>query len=336
MNGEELIEALQGVRLGIMGVIAAPSTAGYSHSAGWNVLVASQLHQITGEKLVFVRDEEDLSEVDAICFLHGPNHKEGVYNLMGGLGIPLMSRLQMIESFDGPLFSVGAFSFVDFFNKRIPNGEKWKSSDPIIIDPNPQNTSLTIGDSHSISVWTPGEAILRMDGKTLYGWLKNPTMFTGIDRLTSYFGNIDIRFHLARQPDPIKATEELACRYLEWLTSLDVNQVRVAELLPIEDESRALPGTGKLNGQNFYGDLKLRQDLRLVFNSVLQDFSEVVEVISWPTNYVDEDNKLKFEVMEARKSVHLRPDFYQWDFQKLFMEIFKWKSVKIPRFPNES
>jgi hypothetical protein len=74
----------------------------------------------------------------------------------------------------------------------------------------PKKDKFLIGDSGSISVWPDDEySIERLDGKTLYGFLKNPIIADFY-----YFGNIDVRFHLPRQANPIEATKDLVKKYI--------------------------------------------------------------------------------------------------------------------------
>ena len=162
-------------------------------------------------------------------------------------------------------------------------------------------SKLIIGDSHSISLW-PGSkySIKRMDGKTLFGFLKNPAPAD-----IYYFGNIDIRFHLCRQPDPVSATLELVERYICLAKK---NNAKVSCLLPIENEDRKMPGTGLYKGKKFFGTRDLRSSLVNLFNSKL--LLSGLEVNVWPEEWYDNIDYYQSRVMEPKQSVHIRPIFY--------------------------
>jgi hypothetical protein len=165
----------------------------------------------------------------------------------------------------------------------------------------PKKDKLLVGDSHSISVW-PGEDynIQRMDGKTLYGFLKSPVASDYM-----YFGNIDVRFHLCRQPDPVSAAINLVKRYIEFAKSCNA---KVSCLLPIESESRKLPGTGLYKGKKYYGTMQERSKLVHIFNNEL--LSSGLQVNEWPERWYKDLDFYEKEVMEPRQSVHIRPKFY--------------------------
>jgi hypothetical protein len=135
-----------------------------------------------------------------------------------------------------------------------------------------------------------------------------------------YFGNIDVRHHLLRQPDPEAATRELAYKYMEAAARLAEIQfkssgihvsVKVYELLPIEDESRSIPKTGWYEGTPFYGSMEDRDKIRLIFKEELKKWEGgSTKVFEWVDKLINKDGELDFKYMEKPKSIHLSREFY--------------------------
>ena len=164
----------------------------------------------------------------------------------------------------------------------------------------PEKSNLVIGDSHSLSVW-PNEnyGISRNDGKTLHGFLKLNMDLSQYEHIIFYFGNIDLRFHLARQSNPIEATKDLFKRYCDYASNYNST---LTMLLPAEDESRKIPKSGQYKGKNFFGSLELRKELRLIANKIIYDSG--IPFLEWPSTFLDEKGNLMFEIMEPKQSVH--------------------------------
>ena len=174
--------------------------------------------------------------------------------------------------------------------------------------------SLVLGDSHAISVYEEGWDIKRVDYKTLYGFLKENIKSyipQGIERLKFYAGNIDIRHHLCR-PGTI-LIKDLVLELEKQLIELGVDVILV-EPLPIEDESREIPKTGLYRGTPFYRSWNEREVKRQILSSELLRICNKNgwKFQAWPSHFVDENGKLKFEYMESRRSVHLAPKHYPW------------------------
>lgn len=280
--------------IGMIGILNNPSTSLNSHSAGWNHILATKIGcEILNEK-------DDWNQYNTLIINHGLNFKPGSFNIIGGFNPEIYQRITKLLNFKGKLFQIDGFQMSDFVEKR--NLSVWWDEE-IPFYEIPKADKLIVGDSHSVSVW-PGKKyeIARMDGKTLYGFLKDP--FIRADYY--YFGNIDIRFHLGRQSNPIRAAMELAKRYVKLAKQ---NNAKVSCLLPVESETRKLPGTGKYKGQNFFGTRELRARLVHVFNNVL--INSELEVNRWPEKWYQDINFYEKEVMEPRQSVHLRPKYYQ-------------------------
>jgi len=162
-------------------------------------------------------------------------------------------------------------------------------------------------------VWRPGFGLDRTDGKTLHGFLKDADSLveewnSKYDEVVLYFGNIDLRFHLMRQENPRAATGDLFRRYIEFAKKL--NNATLVNLLPVEHESRKLPGTGLYLKQPFFGTRQERADLRDAANRIMNNSG--LKTIQWPDEWIDEDGMKMFEYMEAKQSVHLKPKYYMF------------------------
>ena len=181
---------------------------------------------------------------------------------------------------------------------------------------------VVAGDSHAICMYRPGWFVNSVPFKTLHGALKEGlNTFIGSHHKIGefYFGNIDVHHHLMRQPNPEEATRSLANRYHDQLAKLDLLEVSAYELLPIENESRALPKTGYYKGTPFYGDWASRETVRLIFKDEMKKLCSTshVKFIEWVEYLKNDRGELDFEHMEKPKSVHLsRASYPYWQGRK--------------------
>jgi hypothetical protein len=181
---------------------------------------------------------------------------------------------------------------------------------------------VVAGDSHAICMYRPGWFVNSVPFKTLHGALKEglQTFIQPQHEIAEfYFGNIDVRHHLCRQPDPAQATRDLANRYYTQLSQLDLAKVYAYELLPIEHESRVLPKTGYYKGTPFYGSWDQRNATRLTFKDEMRKLCAQgsVNFIEWVDPLLNERGELDFECMEKPKSVHLSRNSYpHWQGRK--------------------
>jgi hypothetical protein len=285
------------MRTAFIGILNNPSISLNSHSAGWNEIV----RRLTDENSVIINERNNWLEYDRLIINHGPNFREGSFNMIGGMSFEIESRInKLIECKEKgiEILQYDGFQMEDFLTKR-----KLKFNWPGRIEPyfiNNKN-KLLIGDSHSISVW-PGVdySINRLDGKTLFGFLKNPTKADYF-----YFGNIDIRFHLCRQINPEKATIELVERYIDFAKKCNA---KVSCLLPAESESRKIPDSGMYKRKKFFGNKELRSQLINIFNTKLIESG--LDVNIWPHEWYTNIDYYEKEVMEPKQSVHIRPKYY--------------------------
>ena len=128
------------------------------------------------------------------------------------------------------------------------------------------------------------------------------------DEVILYFGNIDLRFHLMRQDNPQEATGELFRRYVQFAKKL--NNATLVNLLPVENESRKLPGTGLYLKQPYFGTRQQRMELRDTANRIMNHSG--LNTLQWPDEWIDEDGMKMFEYMEPKQSVHLKPKYYMF------------------------
>ena len=284
--------------IGIIGILNNPATSLNSHSAGMVYIVS----KLFNAKILTETDEWD--KFDELIIYHGVNFKEGSFNVIGGINDKIMERANKLSSFKGKVSTLDGFQLNDFSKKR--KLVLWDDVNNIGKVSLPSKPNIVIGDSHSLSVWPNSEyEISRNDGKTLHGFLKMDVDLSKYTRSILYFGNIDIRFHLMRQSNPKKATVDLFSRYCEYANKYGST---ITQLLPIENESRIIPGTGKYKGKNFFGSWEERNELRDLANNVMSESG--LNIIKWPDYFKNDLGELKFDVMEPKQSVHIKPKFY--------------------------
>ena len=181
---------------------------------------------------------------------------------------------------------------------------------------------VVAGDSHAICMYRPGWFVNSVPFKTLHGAIKEglQTFIEPHHEIAEfYFGNIDVRHHLNRLPNMEQRTRNLANRYHEQLAALNLTDVSVYELLPIENESRVLPKTGYYKGSPFYGSWEQRNETRLIFKDEMKNLcaKSRVNFIEWVDPLLNDRGELDFECMEKPKSVHLSRNSYpHWQGRK--------------------
>lgn len=285
-------------RTGIIGILNNPARSLNSHSAGM-VHIVSELFEAN-----ILSEEDDWELYDKLIIYHGVNFKKGSYNIIGGINNFIIERAEKLYNFKGEILTLDGFQLSDFSIKR-----KLKTYDNHLLFNEvkiPEKENIVIGDSHSISVWPNNTyTISRNDGKTLHGFLKSNMDLSNYKKVILYFGNIDLRFHLARQKNPLESTKELFKKYCDYASKYDST---IVQLLPIEDESRIIPKSGKYKGANFFGSIELRKELRLIANKIIIESG--INTIEWPNTFLDSHGNLSFDIMEPKQSVHIRPQYY--------------------------
>ena len=304
-------------KVGMLGVLTNLGTRLYSHNAGWTFVTRAILSEKLGREVEIVSNNDSFEDYDALIINEGANFKPGVFNFFGGVQDRQRDALTKFSKYSGRVFYLNQEvdytvpckkrkDLVDFSETVFPKGT--------VIDITKYFDSVIIGDSHSISAWGPGMTINRMDGKTLNGalkvGLKNLIPSENHKNIQFYFGNIDVRFHFNRFGGS-SAVKELLLSYSKQLLKLKEEgyNITLTHLIPIENESRKIPGTGKYNGKGFYGTQAERTAYVNQFNTGLDKLGEAFgfDVKKWDKlNY----EELSFDDMESRQSVHIRPSSY--------------------------
>ena len=260
-------------------------------------------------------DPSTWNQYERLYILEGVNYQENVFNFIGGPQPEHRAKLEAMAKFKGLAIAVNVPIDLNVFNKRFGIDHEFTTINTIEFAKlhGDVTRKLVRGDSHSLSVWKPGFGLHRTDGKTLHGFLKEADSLVDewnkkYDEVILYFGNIDLRFHLMRQEKPFSATVDLFNRYVEFAKKL--NNATLVNLLPVEHESRKLPGTGLYLKQPFFGSRKERMELWETANKIMNESG--VNTLKWPDEWVDEDGMKMFEYMEPKQSVHLKPKYYMF------------------------
>lgn len=282
-----------------------------TQGGGYGLICTKMVKDLNPQDTIDVNPKpETWGEYDKLYVCEGVNFTDGSFNVPGGPQPIHTQKMEAISKFEGQFEFVNKTFDFRKFNQRIKvDSDNWPIGSAIDYFSKP-NPYIVIGDSHSLSVWQPGYALSFNPGKTLFGWLKHANA-QAINQLrpggvTLYFGNIDLRFHLGRMADPYKATEELFTRYVEFAREL--NNPTLVQLLPVEHESRKIPGTGLYKGQPFYGSRQLRMELRDIANDIIAQSG--LNFISWSKDWVDSDGTAMLEILESKQSVHIKPKYY--------------------------
>ena len=326
--------------IGISSIYDNLSTSKKSHKTAWARLKACQLSDLFGEKVdVLYKSTDDWDNYDKIFLYHGMAF-DGQLNLFGGANSEkanLFNRLiskkrPKLISLDIPMPDYGTLC-----KGRLSScSEEWKAVNwdlitdkckiikyvvhPIITD------SLVIGDSHSFSMYRSGYMVARKDGRTLQGVLKKSILQEikdfdidpkTIKNFTGYWGNIDVRHHLIREVNPIKSINELISNYEKQLLDLEIQNIELVHLLPVEDESRKIPKTGYFKNSPFFGSQKDRANLVDYFNNKLSELCDknCWNLFTWPQEWYTIHPKSFMDLyMEKPKSVHISPEYHRWNY----------------------
>lgn len=311
----------------------------HSHRAAQAAIYAEQLSVELDPDVHLDRTgniHPDPNSFDTVCVYHG-NDWGGSLNLFGGMknygGIDNLIRYSKITKQVYSLW-IEHPKYSEMLKPRMkgdihPDWHKvdWENlkriEDTAIVMREIECVNRCVaGDSHAICMYRPGWFVNSVPFKTLHGALKEglSSFIQPYHEIAEfYFGNIDVRHHLMRQPNPEQATRDLANRYYEQLSNLDLAKVYAYELLPIENESRALPKTGYYKGTPFYGDWASRETVRLIFKDEMKKLCAQgsVNFIEWVDYLINDKGELDFEHMEKPKSVHLSRNSYpHWQGRK--------------------
>jgi len=323
------IEKLKNKKIAIDDVATSYSDRFTSHKSSWAYLIKNQLKNIGITSKVLTKND-NIYDYD-IWLILLPMEFVGSYNLFGGANNETARRIKRLLDFHGEIFILNEKmpDIGDFVDKRKRKCEtEWQKLDSNLLSKKSHeiktiitclnSDTLIFGDSHAISVYIPGSNIIRLDGKTLFGILKEEwNIPDNVKHLVTYFGNIDIRHHLCRLQNPITEIKTLVERYFEKLVLYDT-RISVVHALPIEYEGRRIPKTGWYNGTPFYGLQKQRSEICDVFNKELTKnaIANRYEIIAWPKEwYLMDPQEYANEIMESPGSVHISRKYYQYDFE---------------------
>jgi len=299
-----------------------------SHVRGWSMHWAECMGTTIATK------DSDLSVISKLYWDHGVNFSGGL-NLFGGVTDEIVDKIEQLIAQNGELVSLDRPmpDYADQLERRIGQATcsprltnamlsalKAKlSSSRTLHQHDLTKSSAAIGDSHSTAYARPNSLVLRTNGLTLHGallrgeFIKQIHLLTKIPKtITLVAGSIDIRHHIGRQPDPVKAIEELSDRYsrvIEFINSeLHIN-IEVAMPVPVEYEGRRLPQTGYYNGTPFYKSHTERREWTDYFIDLINCDNKV---IGPPQEWYSMDGEEYAKTyMELGSSVHIAPKHYR-------------------------
>lgn len=315
-----------------------------SHKGAWAFLWKRIIEDTTGHPCDMASSDTDYSQYDKMYIYHGMEFKGGL-NLFGGPDAKSAMHITKLSQFEGEIISldVPMPRYGDMCRDRIYDKQgavnpkvpvEWRDADWCFIDQRFESAraltmddlpyeDVVFGDSHSFSAWQPGFKALRHDGLTLRGTLKRGIagyLPQKVRNLTVYLGNIDIRFHFGRQEDPFADIDAKIKELAKQLLTLKkegriTGEIELVSPLPIEHESRAIPGTGQFLKQNFFGTMEERE--RYLRHFIQQQFklTKYFKLFHWPMEWYEEakENPMSFfDKMEKPRSVHLSREFYRW------------------------
>jgi hypothetical protein len=303
------------MKAAVIGMLNNVGSSTSHHGGGYYHIMMNILKSEHPGDLDINPDPSIWSEYERLYILEGVNYQENTFNFIGGPQPEHRAKLEAMTNYRGLAIAVNVPIDLNAFNKRFNIDHQFTAINCIDFARLHANSTrkLVRGDSHSLSVWRPGFGLDRTDGKTLFGFLKDADSLVDkwnekYDETVTYFGNIDLRFHLMRQQDPKEATKELFSRYMEFSNRLHNNTV--VGLLPVENESRKLPGTGLYLKNPFFGTREERMELRQIAHDIIESSGQ--KHYMWPEEWVDQDGTKMFEYMEPKQSVHLKPKYYMF------------------------
>lgn len=314
----------------------------HSHRSSWPRTQWCTLRSWGQQAVLAFGDNEVIRKADEWWISHGMEFKNN-YNLNGGWLPEHAERLRlMIEKGHDNIVSLER-PMPDLVGLLRPRAEKtdhdltpseWWEIQQIVDNARVisqkrlvANTErVVLGDSHSVARYRPGSYLMRNDGLTLHGLLTRGIKsyldeedLGFIDTLVIQAGNIDIRHHLMRQPDPKASVNKLMADLWTQLEDLKdrgyIGDYEVTAPYPIEHEQRKLPKTGYYKGTPFFGSREEREALRdFMTDEMLMRFTNVKE---WPAHWFELPPHEYAEIhMERPRSVHLSPASYEWDLEK--------------------
>ena len=304
-----------------------------SHVRGWAMHWAEIL------KTGITRDPREL---EIVFFDHGVNSEPGKLNLFGGVSDGVARELREVVERDVAIVSLDhephAEQYCQGLRKRL--GQKscsrhltedvidefevrLREAPRVVMEDHIGHDGLmAIGDSHTTSYAPTSCPVIRQNGLTLHGALRDGwfekhvarLVGKGLKHVTLVAGSIDVRHHLCRQEDPFSAAAELI---RDWANAAAVMEdehgitVMLSAPVPVEHEERRIPKTGWHKDRPFSGSQELRAQVTDFMRDCLVEF--------WPQQYVAPPNAW-YEMdpeeyakthMELSSSVHIAPTSYR-------------------------
>lgn len=301
-----------------------------SHVRGWSVHWAESIGADVAGK------DTSIIDADELYLDHGVNFGGGL-NLFGGVTEDVMDRLEELLFSKARLWSLDmpmpdyvsqlekrmgqstcskrlTPTFVSALRKRFTADNNW------LLQSKLGTELVTIGDSHATAFAPSGSAVLRTNGQTLHGVLRDgliqkqmDSLIVSPERVTLVYGSIDIRHHIGRQSDPEAALELLCDEYAKTVNQIKVDhmcEVEVAAPVPVEYEGRKIPQTGFYKGTAFAGSQSERDMWTMHFIDMMRrrGVQGVQPPIEWYT--MDPEQYAK-TYMELGSSVHIAPPYYR-------------------------
>lgn len=288
-----------------------------SHSYGWA--------RTWSEMLNMPMDQENQQVHKEVYLLHGANFGGGL-NLFGGFNEALkkscdnLMAADKIYSLEIPMPEYGEMLKT---RKDVEDKEwcdkltsKLKSAD-VITAHDLGFKHLAVGDSHTAAYAPTQAAVIKRDGTTLFGQIKEDFKYIreefekgDYESVTISLGNIDIRHHVVRNKMTyLEILEKMITPLNEFGKSLGV-PVEYAVPWPIEHEERKLPKSGYYKGQPFWGTAWERGVALASFKTAFKNLD--MDMVEYPSGwYMQDSYHYAKEKMEAGGSVHLNPKYYR-------------------------
>ena len=180
------------------------------------------------------------------------------------------------------------------------------------------DSSISLGDSHTPAFSQLNDVVLRRNGRTLAGSLKKGLTkyieeyrIRDTNHVNFVLGSIDIRHHVMRDSNPVSYISELLYEYTHQLKEVRqiVKSISIASPVPVEFEARKLPKTGYFEGTPFYGTREQRLEITKIFFEIMEPNFEIVHP---PCEWYEMDGEeFANKCMEFGGSVHLSPLCYR-------------------------
>ena len=267
---------------------------------------------------------------DTLYLLHGANHVGETINLFGGYTEELENSIEnLLKSKEiislektCPGYGVLLEKRKDVLNKSLMSDLTKRLSNVHVLEQTDLDLDcLAVGDSHTAAYSSHGSAIIKRDGTTLFGQIKDDFSYIRQycdkkpwKKITLSLGNIDIRHHILRN-------------YADWRGMLDQlkqfgdnlgTYVEYSAPWPVEFEGRRLPKSGYYKGTPFFGSQSERA--QLVNNWISYMYDIKMNVVQPPeTWYTMHPEEYANTYMEKPQSVHLSSSSYRrenWGIQE--------------------